>query len=421
MKLKWMARPMGLVVGVALWGMAARPAVAGAVIRVASYNIDCADQGSDNNITGASHSISTVIQAIGNHHIGGNAQPVDVLGLEELNSTSMPSLVTQLNAIYGSGRYAYDATADNTTGGGTDGLIYNTSTVQVIAARSLPTGTNVVRQSNGTYAAAAGNGAAGSVARGPMVYQLRPVGQTSAADFYVYVTHARSTSDTATGAGRYAEAQEVRADAKYLLPSGAHVLYSGDWNLFNGSGEDAYKCLTGQTTSDGLSWADSTQAYDPTSKTAGGGTTTWANTASDNANYLYDDRSDGIGSRLDVHLVSASMLNQSGVQLAEDAGDPLTGGFPASRYGYASIVFGNDGTLARGSSVNTSGNHALDDLSNASTVLADLELNGSGSAFTGSDHLPIVTDFVVNTPEPGVAGVVMGAWVLVGRRRGRRC
>jgi hypothetical protein len=403
------------------WILFAPAAMAGAVVRIASYNIDCADQGSDNNITGATHSISTVIQGIGNHHIGNNAQAVDVLGLEELNSTTGANLTTQLNAIYGAGKYAFDPTADATTGGGTDGLIYNTSTIQVVSARALPNGTNVVRQSNGTYAGAAGNGVGGSVPRAPMVYQLRPAGTPNgSADFYMYVSHARSTSDTATGTARYAEAQEIRADAKYLVPAGAHILYSGDWNLFNGSGEDAYKCLTGQTTSDGQSWSDSTQGDDSTSKTAGGGTTSWSNAASDNANYLYNDRSDNIGSRLDVHLVSASMLNQPGLQIAADPADPLTGNFPSSKYGYASIVFGNDGTLARGSGVSVAANHALDDLANASTVLADLQLNGSGSSFTGSDHLPVVTDFVVNTPEPASAcALMLGCLAMSGRRRRR--
>ena len=53
---------------------------------VVSYNIDDADQGNDNNITAVYAGLPAVIQAIGQHHLGTNAQPVDVLGLEELNS-----------------------------------------------------------------------------------------------------------------------------------------------------------------------------------------------------------------------------------------------------------------------------------------------------------------------------------------------
>jgi hypothetical protein len=162
--------------------------------------------------------------------------------------------------------------------------------VQVVSARALPTGQTVLLQSNGTYTAAhSPGGGVNGVTRAPMVYQLRPVGYGTNDDFYIYVSHARSTSDDSVGDARYAEAQAVRSDAKYNLPAGAHILYGGDWNLFNGSGENAYKCLTGQTTSDGINWSDGsaiwantnqTQAYDPMSKTTPPTTVTWTNNAS---------------------------------------------------------------------------------------------------------------------------------------------
>ncbi len=98
-------------------------------LRIVSYNIDNADQGNDNNITASYAGLPSVIQAIGQHHLGTNAQPVDVLGVEELNSTTLGNLTTALNNIYGAGTYAFDPTADPTTGGGTDGLVYNTHTV----------------------------------------------------------------------------------------------------------------------------------------------------------------------------------------------------------------------------------------------------------------------------------------------------
>jgi hypothetical protein len=62
-----------------------------------------------------------------------------------------------------------------------------------------------------------------------------PVSSESA----IYVSHARSTSHDSVGGARYARAQEVRNDAKYKLPVGAHVIHSGDWNLFNGTGKNA--------------------------------------------------------------------------------------------------------------------------------------------------------------------------------------
>jgi len=383
-------------------------------LRIVSYNIDCADQASDNNITGSSHSLPTVIQGIGLHHIGTNAQQVDVLGVEELTSTTLANFVAQLNTIYGAGTYASDPTADPNTGGGPDGLIYNTHTVQVVSARALKTGQTVLLQSNGTYTAAhSPGGGTNGVTRAPMVYQIRPVGYGATNDFYMYVSHARSTSDDSVGDARYAEAQAVRSDAKYNLPAGAHVLYSGDWNLFNGSGENAYKCLTGQATSDAIDWSDTsaiwantnqTQGYDPTSKTTPPTTTTWANVSGDSATYLYGDSTASLTSRIDIQLPNAPMFgvynSKGGVQLAPDKSDPFdTSNFPSAKYPYAFEVFGNNGTTPRSSTPTNSANHSLDDLAgtvpNAATVYADIKLIGSGSTFTGSDHYPIVGDYIV--------------------------
>ena len=140
-----------VILGFVLWACEASCAT----LRIVSYNIDCADQGSDNNITNsATLSLPTVLKAIGLHHIGTNAQPMDVMGLEELRSkTTLTNFVIQLNNIYGAGTYALDPTTD-TNVGGPDGLIYNTHTVQVVSARCLPDGQTVLLQSNHTYTAA---------------------------------------------------------------------------------------------------------------------------------------------------------------------------------------------------------------------------------------------------------------------------
>ena len=108
-------------------------------LRIVSYNIDDFDQGNDNNITASYAGLPTVLQAIGQHHIGTNAQPIDVLGLEELNSTTLGNLAAAMNSQPGvsAGTYAYYSIADPNTGGGADGLIYNTHTVQVVSAITL--------------------------------------------------------------------------------------------------------------------------------------------------------------------------------------------------------------------------------------------------------------------------------------------
>ncbi len=175
---------------------------------------------------------------MGNHHLAGNAQPVDVIGLQELLDTndntivssSLPALVNQLNSFYGAGTYAYDPTPDPTTGGtqfnGPSGLIYNTHTIQVVAATSLD------------YAFTSGNG----VPRAPMRYQLRPAGYGPNADFYMYVSHYKSGSGSSNTFVRNDEAMEIRGDADDL-GSSAHVLFTGDHNLFGDSNEPAYQTL----------------------------------------------------------------------------------------------------------------------------------------------------------------------------------
>jgi PKD repeat protein len=393
----------------------------GATLRIISYNIDCSDESSDNNITGSTHSLPTVVQAIGLHHLGTNAQQADVMSVEELQSTTLVNLVTQLNVIYGAGTYAYDTTTDNNIGGGSDGLIYNTHTIQDVSGRCLPTGQTVLLQSNGTYTSAhSPGGGVNGVARGPLLIHLRPIGFGTNDDFYMYVSHARSTTDDEAGDARYAEAQEVRSDAKYNLPAGVHILYGGDWNLFNGNGENAYKCLTGQVTSDGINWADNssvwantnqTQGYDPTAKTSPPTTTTWANDLGDDALYLYDDATYDLTSRIDIQLPNALMFgaynNQGGVQLAPDTSDPFdTSDFPSSKYSYAFEVFGNNGTTPENGISYNANNHSLDDLvntvPNAATVYYDLDELGSGDTFTGSDHYPIFGDYniVLASPPP---------------------
>jgi hypothetical protein len=402
-------------------------AASGKTLRIASYNIDCADQGNDGNITNSAHSLPTVVQAIGLHHLGTNTQPVDLMSCEELNTLTLSNFCVQLNALYGVGTYTYDTNKDLTTGGGTDGIVYRTNTIFVVAGRSLPTGQNVLLQPNLTYIAAYNvGGGVNGVTRGPMVYQIRPVGFGTNCDFYFYVSHARSSSDNAVGDARYAEAQAIRSDAKYKLPPGSHILYGGDWNLFNGSYENAYRCLTGQITSDGTNWSDTssvwantnqTQAYDPVSKTVPPTTFTFTNDTVDVATYFYDDATEGsfaTGSRIDIQLPNALMFAaynpNGGVQLAPNTADPYdVSNFPAAQYPYAFETFGNNGSTPRGSLANVAANNALSDLANAATVLNDLTLAGTASPSTivGSDHYPIFGDYNIVIVPPVLSSLIL--------------
>jgi hypothetical protein len=331
-------------------------------LRIVSYNIDDADQGNDNNITAPYAGLPTVLQAIGQHHIGTNARPIDVLGVEELNSTTLANLVGALNDIYGAGTYAYDHTADPTTGGGTDGLIYNTQTVQVVSATAV------------------GTASTSGAARAPLRYQLRPIGCGSAADFYMYVSHYKASSGATNVSRRNVEATSIRQDADALGPS-AHIIYSGDYNLTGGTSESAWTTLTA---------SGNGQAHDPT------GAAGWLD-SSNTWKYLYSESTTSPNTRFDFQLVSNAMLTQPGLQLAPDTSDPFTGNFPSSQYPYAYEVFGNNGTTALNGFTNAGGNTSLSDLPNATTVLNDMmePYSGNGQQFVGSDHLPIVADYIV--------------------------
>ena len=342
------------------WASAVASVASAETLRIVTYNIK-ADTGSPGSDSGPG--LTTVLQAIGSEHLnGGNAQPIDVLALQELYSTPSMTLgyiVGQLNGIYGAGTYAYDTTADPTTGGsggGPSGLIYNTKTVRDVAAVAIGTDSD------------------SGAPRAPMRYTLQPLG-VAAAQFYLYVSHMKSGDagdDSPTdGSRRNFEANELRTDAA-TLGANAHIIYSGDFNL-DSSSEAAYQTLISSTLYSGIGQATDVQNG------------SWAlGCLTESATKLeYRD---------DFQFVSGPMLSQNGLQLV-----PGT-------YG----AFGNNGTTALGKSVDLTTNSALSDLTNRTDVLSALT--------TATDHLPIVADYtVVGVPEPssgvlaGVAGLILVA------------
>jgi hypothetical protein len=367
-------------------------AASASMLRIATYNVDNSDTASNANVS----MVATILQAIGNHHINGNAQPVDVVGLQELldtndntiTSSTLPALVGQLNSLYGPGTYAYDPTPDPTTGGfqfnGPSGLIYNTKTIQVISAESLP------------YDFDSGNG----VFRAPMRYQLRPVGYGSNADFYMYVSHYKSGSGSSNATLRNTEAAEIRADADALGPT-AHILYTGDHNLFGSSGEPSYQTLMGPGVA---------QAHDPASFTQ-----VWNEDAAHVD--IESGNSTGVQFREDAEFTSGNVYNQSGVYTQP--------GLRLSNGGVGSyIVFGNGSSptvpaggapQSFGGSADYPGNLSLNDLANASDILSDL--------VTATDHLPVVADYdlvgVNKVPEPATCGIIALIYIALRDRCSR--
>jgi hypothetical protein len=359
-------------------------------LRMVSYNIDASDTG-----VVMPSGLPTAIQGIGNHHVAGNAQAVDVLGMQELldtsnttSSSTLPAVVNALNSIYGAGTYAYDATPDPTTGGssnGPSGLVYNTQKIQVIAATPI---------------GSIGGPGSGLGPRTPMRYQLRPVGYGSDADFYMYVSHYKAGSTADDIARRSGEATQIRADADALGPN-AHLVYSFDSNFSQAHNEPAYATLTG---------AGNGRGYDLTAPTTNY-VSAWVNSTSVTTSapwkHLYSQSTNSLGSRLDFQLVSNAVLTQNGLQIAPDASDAPYDTFPSSKYPYAYEVFGNNGTTPAGGRTDVAANTSLSDLANASDVKAALMQPSAGG--TGSDHLPVMADY-------NLVGVVplQTAWVWLG-------
>mgnify|MGYP001161991400 CR=1 FL=1 len=320
---------------------ASAAAAADAAIRVVTYNVQSSGLG----IVPPNPGFDTVMQAIGNHQLAGNAQPIDVLSLQELdgtqftlgNSATLPHIVNQLNAIYGPGTYAADTLKNPTTGGtggGPNGLVYNTTTIQLIQAKVVGT--------------ASGSGAP----RAPMRYQLRPLGHGPSADFYIYVSHYKASSDATSRNRRNVESTTIRADADALGPE-AHIIYSGDFNFTNGRSETAYQTLFAPGAG---------KANDPANPT-----NVWANTSTYRGLMTFSSTSCNI--RFDFQFVTDAVLNQYGVQLV-----PGT---------YS--VFGNNGSTSFGASVFSQFSTALPDLTNRLQVLQLLT--------TVSDHLPVLADY----------------------------
>ncbi len=340
-------------------------------LRVVTYNIDADTGGAVGSMGGsqAGPGLTTVLQAIGNATLAGNAQPIDVLALQELNatksgSTGTPSItldfiVTQLNNIYGAGTYKADTVLDATTGGtggGPSGLIYNTHTVQDLGAA-------VIGSANGSGAP-----------RAPIRYKLAPLGYNDhSADFFLYVSHMKSGTDSSPGGDldrRNVEANTIRTNsATATVGANAHVIYAGDFNL-NGSSEAAYQTMISGTLSGIGAVGQAVDVLNPTNNWNTSGTT------SSPYQGLFTESATSVRYRDDFQFVTNPMLNQPGMQLVPNS---LT-------------TFGNGGGIFHQSVTNSANSAALTDLGQSpytpayrSSVLTALT--------TATDHLPIVADY----------------------------
>ena len=226
------------VVALALTFSLARAGFSASEFRVATYNLD--SDTSDFAGVDQQTNLEAVLEGINSYHLNDNGTPaahnLDILAVEELKNSlggaqasSLSSIVANLNATYGAGVYAADSATDPTTGNnsvgnGPSGIVYNTQTLQVVSAISL------------------GTPSSSGEARAPMEYQMHPIGFSNAANFYIIVSHMKSSSGSANIARRNIEATNI-VNAIGALPANSHVIVLGDLNITDGSAESTYQTL----------------------------------------------------------------------------------------------------------------------------------------------------------------------------------
>jgi hypothetical protein len=322
-----------------------------AQLRIVTYNTATAQSGSGTQTARMPYS-STILEAIGLENVGGLARPIDVLLLQEQFelTTTTQSFVDILNdlydpinrTMYARGEQRGNASADFGPfpgAGGRPGVIYNTTTVQLIAEDAF---------------GSVGSGEA--QARQFLRYQFRPVGYDTNADFYAFNSHYRAGDDGINATSRLNEATTLRTNADGL-GQGAHIIYAGDYNIPS-SNATMYQHLMS---------SGNGQAFDPVNQAG-----TWLDNTTFKQWHTQSPAATGenipgyagggMDDRFDFQLITGEVQDGDGF-------DYLTGSYR---------TFGNNGTHNLNGSITTGTGASV-------SVLEALKAN--------SDHLPVVADY----------------------------
>jgi hypothetical protein len=365
--------------------------IAQAQLRIVTYNTDGeAFISTSTTGNGPTDRIDTVLKAIG-QEIGNNgkagaslasdgiAKPIDALLLQEQNlpgagaGSNNPSPTTQtilsmLNTAYaGQGvTYSMSNRTGTSDGAGTQTLIYRNETVQLVADTAF--------------------GYAGQD-RQTTRFQLRPVGYTSAADFYVYNSHYKADLDSpAPGANatkRLNEADAIRLNSD-ALGEGTHAIYAGDYNVYY---SDSREPAVGRLTAAGAG-----QANDPAGQIGN-----WHNSSSFAAIHTQSPcvsssvsgtsncfAGGGMDDRFDFQLVTGELLDGAGLSYINNSYH----------------TFGNNG-----STFNLDINSASNTVP-LTGVTSYTKAQVLSALHTVSDHLPVVADYQVPAIMQALAGTI---------------
>jgi len=345
-----------------------------------------------------------VLEGVGEEVLGNDpARPLDLLALQETtgNTVTVAPIVSGLNAFYNApGMYAmspYQAVESDdvvTNGNGPNALVYNTTTLQLLA--SVPVdpsgGTNNLGSSSGEY-------------REAMRYELAPAGMTPTAmnEFYVYVSHYKASPGSSNEAKRNGEAKIIRNDEANNLPANARVLYVGDYNVTS-SGEAGYQTILSNTAPNGIHQG---QGIDPLNPTNNPNIDWSTNTTDINILVMLSEHSYDLEYRDDLQVMTTNVFSGAAGGLAL---------VPGTYH-----VFGNNGTTPYFGSVNSGSDTALNNrlVTNGPVFIGASQLYLDLT--TASDHLPVVADYTIplTVPAPvfqsvtAAGGTVTFTWSAV--------
>ena len=332
-----------------------------------------------------------VLEGIGEELVNGNAQPLDILALEETtsNPVTVAPIVNALNTFYGVPKMFTNSTYQATesfgspsVGNGPNAIVFNTRTVQLLSSTPIdPPGgpSNLGGVSSGDY----------GEYREVMRYQFAPAGVATNASniFYIYVSHYKSGAGTTANNtnSRAGEAFIVRSNMVTTLSATARILHVGDFNTGDAS-EIMYGILTAPGTNqlmDPLNPSNSlTTNFD--------GSTTPGNLTED---------ADFLQFRDDYQMMTTNIYfhTPGGLALVPGTYHP----------------FGNNGTTAYLGSVNSGANTSLNNhlVTNGPVFIsaAQLYIDLTGAA----DHLPVVADYTIPIPAPIINSFTLAGTNLV--------
>lgn len=273
----------------------------------------------------------------------GIAKPLDVLLLQESRSSALTGTgyANLLNQTYGTTSFSAGTLDGATTGTGTQVIVYNASTVQLISQ------------------AAIGTASTSGQPRQTIRNQLRPIGYGADADVYIYNGHWKAGGTSGDETRRLVEANAIRADVNANVPVGANVLYNGDFNVAN-SADDSIVAITAPGNG---------QALDPINKmdwTHGEGSknvhtqSPWGSMV--NPGNGFTGSGGGMDDRFDFQLVAQNLNDRHG-----------TAYIPNSYQ-----AFGNNGSHVVGAPINSGTGADANTLFYLSSIV---------------DHLPVVADY----------------------------